>query len=312
MDGPAQGRNLTYGGRALDTSPACFGLLRRSDDALGETETLRERLAAEGYLYLPGLLAREDVAAARRAVLEHLAADGMIDERFPLLEGIAAPEARQQLLPGVAKTCAPLQRTLYAGPLMALFERLLGGEVRHYDYTWLRCKPPGIDNATQPHCDIVYMGRGTHDLYTAWVPYGDVPLEMGGLVVLEGSHCLRELREGYGRLDVDTYCANHEDADQIVSGAKLWQEWVNSGAYCADAIAAREELGGRWLGADYAAGDVVVFSMFLLHASLDNRSRAVRISTDSRYQRADQPIDERWIGEAPPAHGARAKRALIC
>lgn len=41
---------------------------------------------------------------------------------------------------------------------------------------------------TAPHCDLVYMGRGTKNVFTMWVPYGEVPLELGGLMVLEQSH----------------------------------------------------------------------------------------------------------------------------
>lgn len=41
---------------------------------------------------------------------------------------------------------------------------------------------------TAPHCDIVYMGRGTQRLITNWIIYGDLTFDVGGLVVLEGSH----------------------------------------------------------------------------------------------------------------------------
>ena len=45
--------------------------------------------------------------------------------------------------------------------------------------------------------------------------------------------------------------------------------------------------------------------MFMLHGSLDNRSKLgrVRLSSDARYQLASDPIDERWVGENPVAHG---------
>ena len=48
----------------------------------------------------------------------------------------------------------------------------------------------------------------------------------------------------------------------------------------------------------------------------DNTTDTLRLSTDSRYQRADAAVDERWIigenGEAPVGHGAGAKRGKIC
>ena len=38
--------------------------------------------------------------------------------------------------------------------------------------------------------DNVYMGRGSDRLCTVWVPWSDVPVEHGGLVVLRGSNSL--------------------------------------------------------------------------------------------------------------------------
>jgi hypothetical protein len=72
-------------------------------------------------------------------------------------------------------------------------------------------KSPGIATATAPHCDSIYMGRGTPDCYTCWTPFSDVSLEMGGLMVLEGGY--RDARFGagamreYARGDVDGHCA---------------------------------------------------------------------------------------------------------
>jgi ectoine hydroxylase-related dioxygenase (phytanoyl-CoA dioxygenase family) len=59
-------------------------------------------------------------------------------------------------------------------------------------------------------------------------------------------------------------------------------------------------------------GDVIVFSMFTVHASLDNRSDRVRLSSDSRYQPASASADERWIGANPVGHGQAGKRGKIC
>ena len=64
------------------------------------------------------------------------------------------------------------------------------------------------------------MGRGTKNLYTSWTPLGDVPYEMGGLMLLENSHRLDELKQTYGQTDVDKYCENEGDAAQIVETAR--------------------------------------------------------------------------------------------
>jgi ectoine hydroxylase-related dioxygenase (phytanoyl-CoA dioxygenase family) len=156
------------------------------------------------------------------------------------------------------------------------------------------------------------MGRGTKQLYTSWTPLEDVPREKGGLMILEGSHRLEEVKSTYGQLDVDTYCVNRQEARSIESGEKQWEDRVNSGIFLHDAVALRERLGLRWLTADFRAGDVLLFGMYLLHASSDNHSRSLRLSSDTRYQLASEPVDERWVGENPPAHGPAGKRGMVC
>jgi ectoine hydroxylase-related dioxygenase (phytanoyl-CoA dioxygenase family) len=66
------------------------------------------------------------------------------------------------------------------------------------------------------------------------------------------------------------------------------------------------------LTAEYEMGDVLVFTMFTMHAASDNHTNRVRLSTDTRYQLASEPADERWIGEDPPKHGIHAKEGVIC
>jgi ectoine hydroxylase-related dioxygenase (phytanoyl-CoA dioxygenase family) len=153
------------------------------------------------------------------------------------------------------------------------------------------------------------MGRGTCELYTAWTPMGDAPLELGGLMILEHSHRHQRLHETYCRRDVDVVCTNrpapNPDARFVPRG--------NNGRISSNPAQLRRTLGGRWLVEEFRAGDVVIFRTDLVHGGLDNRSgNRLRLSTDTRYQSADQPADERWIGADPPAHGPRAKLHMIC
>ena len=142
-------------------------------------------------------------------------------------------------------------------------------------------------------------------------------------MMLEKSHTHEDLVQGYGQTDVDLYCANRGNAEEVVvaaqtAGRELTGEerqqidWNSTGAYSSDAIATREELGGRWLLDEYRMGDVLVFSMHIMHASSDNQMGYIRLSSDSRYQLASEPVDDRWIGDDPPAHGIRAKRGMVC
>lgn len=296
---------LYSGGLPLDTSDDVFGELRSSIEALDDPVVLRARMEEDGYLFLPGFIDREEVRAARGAICDELFREGALDPAFPAEQAIAREGLAMAFRADLANASQPLQNLIYGERMMGFYSRFLGGAARHYDYTWLRAVAPG--KGTDPHCDIVYMGRGTPNVFTAWVPLGDVPLTTGGLIILENSHQDEELRNGYGRMDVDTACQNKEAISQPNAGG-----YPGFGALSRNPPALREEMGGRWLTAEYRMGDLLTFPMFTVHASLDNQSREIRLSSDSRYQLASEPIDERWIGEHPPGHGGDMVRELIC
>lgn len=324
-----QALKLTYQGEPLGHSLDDFGGLRMSNDAIDNRDELHRRMTENGYLFLKNYLNKDEVLAARQEVMNRLMGAGVLDKNYPAIDGIAASKqkidgrATGSFMPLLARNNPPLDKVIHEGPIMSFFESFLDGPARYFDYTWFRVKQPGLNTATNPHCDIVYMGRGTKNLYTAWIPYGDVPSYMGGLMLLENSHKLHDLKAGYGSTDVDLYCENKDDAQTIVERARAEgrnltnQErsavkWNSTGSYSSNAIATRKKLGGRWLVSEYEMGDLLIFSMHTLHSSSDNHSKQYRISSDTRYQLASDPVDERWIGDDPPAHGIRAKRGMIC
>ncbi len=301
---------LTSQGMELDTTSESFGTLRSSADVLEDIGALRRQMAEDGYLYLPGYLDRELVLEARRSVTDRLAEEGLTDPNYPPDEAVAPAGSGLKFQPDLAHDNEPLHRLLYGGRMIEFYERFLGGPVRHYDFTWIRTIAPG--HGTHPHGDVVFMGRGTHDLYTAWTPLGDVDYELGGLMILEDSHRLRSLREGYLRRDVDEYCENVPGEEEYAKAGSTMYGWRWDGRLSDDPVELRRELGGRWLTAEYRAGDLLTFTTYTIHASLDNRSKRIRLSSDSRYQLASDPIDERWIGEEPVGHGPAGKRGRIC
>jgi hypothetical protein len=295
---------LTSHGHEIDTSPAKFGELRDSSALADDAPALRARIAEDGYLFLRGYLDREAVIAARQEIFGKLARLGALDPAAPLLEAIAAPRAErrdyaqagwndQAAFTKDLRTGTAIRELCHRGRIIRFCEQFLGGEVRPLDYIWVRTVRVG--GATGCHYDRVYMGRGTPNLYTAWIPIGDVPLGDGALLVLENSHRLEELKGTYGALDVD------RDRDNNPYGGG----WLST-----NPVEVQERFGGRWLTADFQAGDLLVFTMVTLHCSLDNQSpvNRIRLSSDSRYQLASEPIDERWVGEDPIAHGETARR----
>lgn len=303
---------LTSNERPLDLASDAFGWLTDSSPLLDDTTALRARMATDNYLFLPGFWPLEEVAAGRRMMVDRIRERDWIDESRPLDELFVRPGldtvpigAGARIQGALARDNPGLKQFLFEGRLRAFWERFLGGSMAHFDNVNTRVTPPG--SATYPHCDSVYMGRGTHNRFTAWIPYVDVPVEKGGLIVLEGSHRCDRIQQRYANRDVDEYCLNRPSADAHARGERTW-----SGQLARDAAALRRKIGGRWLTADYRAGDLLIFTLFLAHASLDNRTDQFRLSSDSRYQLASEPIDERHMGENPAMHGPRAKRGRIC
>ena len=288
--------------------PECFGELECSASLIEKPEALQGRMREDGYLFIRGFFRREDVLSARRTVVARLLACGMLEPGTDPMQAVARREKHRNSPHDLAKDNAELDSLLYRGRIMDFYRGLFMEEVRHFDFTWFRAVLPG--HGTKPHCDVVYMGRGTRDrLYTAWVPIGDVPLEVGGLMILEGSHKQQERLRAYLDLDVDAYCTNGRHAEEIESGRLMWER---NGTLSNNPVSLREKLGGRWLTTAFRAGDLLTFPMQTVHASLDNPSDRVRLSSDSRYQPASEPADERWVGENPVGHSTAGKRGRIC
>ena len=295
-------------GQALDASPEAFGTLRDSSDIAEDFVELRERMESDGYLFLPNYLDREEVRAARLECARRLKDSGQLHENYAIEKTVAAPDAQVRFAPDLAKDNAPLMKVLYDGAMMDFYAQFFGERVRHFDFTWLRAISPGW--GTLPHLDSVYMNRGTQRLFTSWTPLGDISMEMGGLCILENGHTHQRIKNGYGRKDVDKFCENRVGPNYTGMGGG--GNIRAGGMLSTNPVKLRQNLGGRWLSSEYRMGDLLLFSMWTIHASLDNQSNRIRLSSDSRYQRASERADERWIGANPIGHGAAGKRAMIC
>ncbi len=286
---PATIPQLTANGYPIDTSPARFGELTAADDLLNDPEGLREAMDDRGYLFFRGLLDPAVVAAARREVLLKYAILGEIDDRFPLDEAVAG-EARAVTAANLrafsesVRTGAQYLGVTDAPEVTAVHGALLGGEVRSFDMRWPRFVRPG--EGCGFHCDGPYMNRGTSRIFSSWIPLGRVERHEGALMLLEGSHRSERLHAGYLRADADR--------DGLT--------WLDD-----DPSVVLQQYGSRWLTTDFQPGDVLCFGMHTLHGAIDNRSATgrCRLSSDSRYQRVDEPADPRWNGADFEGHGGR-------
>ncbi len=294
---------LFSGKQELSTSPEKFGFLRDSSDLLLNPSAAIERIEQDGYIYIPGFHETELVQRARHTLLTELNQEGALDNQYPLKMGVGVPDLKMPFRPDIARS-APIRDLVYSDHTMDWFGKILSEPALHYEFTWLRVIAKG--QGTWPHCDIVYMGRGTRRLYTMWTPLGNIPLNVGGLIVLENSHRQTELHQTYGQLDIDAMCSNEPGKNEVEAHG-----FHESGAIEINPVLLRDKLGGRWLTAEeYRMGDVLIFGMDTVHASLDNQTDFIRLSTDTRYQRASDPVDHRWVGDALGHHSE--KRETIC
>ena len=294
-------------GHYLDMDEDKVGLLRDSSDAASDPTELHRRFEQDGYLYMKGYLDRDEVMDARREVTRLLGQAGDLDPSYPEIEAVGMPGEGLRFKPEIASQSKAVQKLLYSGRLPDFYRLFYREEIRHYDFTWLRAMGPG--KGTNPHCDLPYMGRGTHNHMTCWLPYGDISFELGGLMVLEGSHKRMDLLKNYVFRDVDSYCDNKPEQKKRADDGG----WTFTGTLSHNPPMVRNKFGGRWLTTEFEAGDFLTFGMFLVHASCDNQTEnRLRISSDSRYQRASEAIDDRWIGANPPGHSRAGKRGRIC
>ena len=274
-------KTLTSNGAPVPFDTEHFAPLRDSSDVASDPGSLRERYLQEGYVYLPGFL---DAAGSleMRSAYFCLFDGGYLRQGTSPADGVFSGEVPEGLpahgVPGHPAHAfvrgEGFERFAAQPALARLAAALLGGPatrlprsiVRHFDRSSRR--------ASRAHTDFTYLDEGSDRLVTMWIPFGDCPLDTGGLVYLEGSHLMDEealapLRSVTDRPG-DKRPLSHDLA------------WV------------AESTGRRWLWADYKAGDVAVHSPHMVHASLDTGTDAMRLSADIRFIREGDAVDPRW------------------
>lgn len=204
-----------------------------SNGLLGDAEALRRRLAEDGYLFFSGLLPAGQIGAAAVAVFNQLRQGGWADNQGAASGRPRALTVRDALEDGAfrAAIASPAFNQIpYLGQVRRVVRMILGPRAFSYPSKVLRAVHPehpghaaaapapaaktdpaaaagrvataaaqararpaaGIARGRYIHQD--YGVGGVQDMLTTWVPLIDIPVRLGGLAVLPGSHLGPPLR----------------------------------------------------------------------------------------------------------------------
>lgn len=292
-------RPLVSNGFTLSGAPERLGQLVPTDPGRPRSE-LWEQFVAQGYLWLKGLLGRRAVMDFRRRYFAALKDTGLLTPDAEPIEGFyAGGGEHRELVHKItldAVRWAAYESFCLAPPIWGFYEQFLQGPVYLHKRKMLRHTKPGGPSCTGAHYDLTYLRGGTDKVCTSWIPIGDVPVEMGGLVYLEGSDAIGR------RLEAEfAACNRHLPLEERISAYN--KNMTETGWLTKDLPGLADRVDARWLIADYEAGDMVVHSAYMIHAATQNVDPAgrMRLSTDIRYQRLSEAIDARWGDHWSPA-----------
>lgn len=282
---------LTSNGALLDTSPERLGQLVPTDPEtpLGR---LREQFRTQGYVWLKGFFDREAILNFRERFFLAFADLGLLAPESNPREGrysggeVPLRAVNQRLMEFVRS--AAYESFCLQPKLWRFYDDLLEGPSYLHKRKIVRYTLPHASRSTGAHYDLIYLRSGTERVCSSWIPLGDTPVEMGGLVYLEGSDALGR------RMEADFTAANRSlSREERISAynKNMDESWLTQ-----DLRTLAENADARWLAADYEAGDMVVHSAYMIHAATDNKDpeNRLRLSTDIRYQNVRDEIDARW------------------
>lgn len=267
--------------------------LRDSSSDFADTSALQQRMEDDGYLFFRRMLDRDAVLAARAEVFGRMADVGEIRE--PAIEGIATGDSRrlecEADLLAFWKSVSEgpkLRGVTHGEELRRVAGRYFGEAAMPHDYLFLR--PAAVGQSTNLHYDFPFFAGGSNRIVTAWIPFGDVPTCDGPLMIVENSH----------RFDDRVQPMKDAMRDPNTDFATIQQAAYMGST--SENVKLLRERNTRLLTTNFRAGDLILFSMFTMHGSLDNHSPEgrVRLSVDVRYQPvADTHDDPRFFGPNP-------------
>jgi hypothetical protein len=254
---------------ARGTAPSDGALVAFEDSSawLDDPPALRARFERDGYVLLRGVVDRDVLLDARRAICGVLHHHGWLEPSRDPLAAVPRVGPHVEGEPTFLHAYDDVQRleALHAVPHHPSVRRgmtaLLGPTAFPHPLSIARLVFPGNDEWTTPPHQDYPNNQGTFELYACWMPLADCSVKEGNLSILRGSHTLGivplrpSLGAGNRRAELDE---RHDGLD--------------------------------WVGGDLRLGDALIFHSLTVHRALPNRGGSLRLSVDYRFQREGEAL----------------------
>lgn len=290
---------LYSNGYPLSAGLNYIGSLNPSQASL-PIEKIREIFLKQGYVWLKGFFDKAEVLSLRSRFFTAYKNSGLLKPNSDLQDGFFSGNSESNNNPKILMEfvrTASYEAFCLQPKLWQFYDDLFQSPSYLHKRKIVRYKTPNHscqllkeDLTTTPaHYDLIYLRGGNDKVVSSWIPLGDTPIEMGGLVYLEGSVLIGKKMEAEFAINNK----NLSPEERISAYNKNMTEggWVGK-----DLGAMAEKFNTRWLVADYEAGDMVIHSPYMIHAATDNidAKGRIRLSTDIRYQSIREELDVRW------------------
>lgn len=239
-----------------------------ANELLGDADAMQARLASDGYIFLRNIIPTDVLLELRDQITSILARFGWIEDGPERMAAKAVCRPRREGQPKFFQAhdeiikLEALHSLAHQSNLLGVMQQALGESAFPHPLGITRLIFPDVPElSTPPHQDFP-NNQGSPKLTAAWIPLADCRIEDGSLAIMEGSN-------QFGVMPLDFHL----------------------GAGNRQAVLSDDVKSCRWVGADFNAGDIVLFTALTVHRALENKNlERMRLSVDFRFQLEGEPL----------------------